>query len=124
MKKIEIFIWIGGVVFALSGLGIGKIIDDPAFHIRAVQSDSHETVFILLALVIGFTIKDRTDDDSLNALLGAIVLAITAFFMNGLTDFENQKVINVGYGLFGAFACSLIGTLVYLMRALNSRQQR
>lgn len=68
----EFWVKVLGALMVATGMGIGRLVNDPAFHIRVVQSGSHETVFILLALVIGFTLKDRNDSDSVSACLGCV----------------------------------------------------
>ncbi|WP_083000589.1 hypothetical protein ACSTAY_01355 [Vreelandella alkaliphila] len=118
----EFWVKVLGALMVATGMGIGKLVDDPAFHIRVVQSGSHETVFILLALVIGFTFKDGNDSDSVSALVWAVFMAVMGLFMNGLNDLEDSYVQYVGFILYGGFTISLMGTLVYLMRAIKFRQ--
>lgn len=42
--------------------------------------------------------------------------------MNGFNDLEDPYVQYVGFILYGGFTVSLMGTLVYLMRAIKFRQ--
>lgn len=115
----ELWVKILGLIMAAIGMGIGKYIDDPAFHIRVVQSGSQETIFILLALIIGFTFKDNNDSSSESALVWAVFMAVFGLFMNGLENLESSRVQYVGFIMYVGFMISMIGTLVYLMRAIK-----
>lgn len=118
----EAWVKVIGLIMVAVGMGIGTYVGDPAFHIRIVQSGSHETVFILLALVIGFTFKQRSDSSSESALIWAVFMAIFGLFANGLEDLDSQRVQFAGYLLYVGFAVSMVGTLVYLMRAIKLHQ--
>lgn len=118
----EAWVKVLGLLMVATGMGIGMFIGDPAFHIRVVQSGNHEMIFILLALVIGFTFKESNESNSISALIWSMLMAVSGLFMAGLNDLENLRVQFVGYILYCGFTVSLIGTLVYLMRAINSRK--
>lgn len=120
--KTDFWIFFFGAVIAMVGLGVGHYIGDPAFHIRVVQDGNHETIFVLLALVIGFTLKDGSDNNSVGALVLAVFMAVTGFFMGGLENLESLNVRAVGFALYAAFMMSMIGTLCYLLRAIKFRQ--
>ncbi|UYF99344.1 hypothetical protein [Halomonas sp. GD1P12] len=108
-----------GIIVTLVGMGVGHLIDDPAFHIRMVQAGNHEMILILLGLIIGFTFKDQKNESSLDALIWAIFMAVFGLFMGGLKDLESAMVQYVGYIFYIGFISALTGTVVNLMRALR-----
>lgn len=122
--RIELWVKIVGGTALAAIMGIGKLIGDPAYHIRVVQSGSHESVFILLGLVIGLTMQKRCDDDSMSALLWSVFMAASGLLVSGLNDLESPYVQYVGFILVTMFTVSLVGTLIYLMRAVGKRARR
>ncbi|MGE6581958.1 hypothetical protein ACQKD0_13225 [Vreelandella aquamarina] len=112
---------LGGTFLVLIGYFITWLIGDPAFPIRAVQSGSHEGIFVLLGLVIGFTLKDRSDSDSIGALVAAVFMAVSGFLTSGLEDLNDPAVQSVGNALSASFFICLYGTVSFLLRAIKNR---
>ncbi|SFU79935.1 hypothetical protein [Halomonas korlensis] len=118
--KNEMRFQLGALFFILFLMGISIWLGDWRYPIRIVQDGSHESLFILLGLVLGFTMQSRTDDDSISALICAIGMAVSSLLVEGL-DIDQPNVAEIGFVLSGMFFITMLGTVVFLLRALRSR---
>lgn len=99
---------------------ISALLGDWLYPVKAVQSGHHESLFIVLGLVLGFTMRAHPDEDSISALICAIGMAIIALLVGGL-DITVPGTIAVGFILTVSFFTSMMGTVVFLLRALRTR---
>ncbi|SEG34080.1 hypothetical protein [Billgrantia desiderata] len=101
---------------------ISLILNDWLYAVRMVQSGRHEPLYILLGLVLGFTMRARTDEDSISALLCAIGMAVLGLLVGGL-DINNPGSAVIGFILTCFFFSAMLGTVVYLLNALKKRMK-
>jgi len=99
---------------------ISALVGDVLYAVRVVQSGHHEPLFILLGLVLGFTMRSNPDDDSISALICAIGMAVFALLVGGL-DISEPRIAFVGFILAVLFFTCMLGTVVFLLRALRAR---
>jgi hypothetical protein len=106
-------------------MAISALLGDWRYPVRVVQSGHHEPLFILLGLVLGFTMRAHPDEDSISALLCAIGMAVFSLLVGGL-DISDPGIATVGFVLSVLFFTCMLGTVVFLLRALRARicQQR
>ncbi|MGJ7459452.1 hypothetical protein [Halomonas sp. RA08-2] len=99
---------------------ISILVGDKLYAVKVVQSGHHEPLFILLGLVLGFTMRANPDDDSISALICAIGMAVFALLVGGL-DISEPGIAFVGFMLAVFFFTSMLGTVLFLLRALRHR---
>jgi hypothetical protein len=108
------------MAFVALVVAISVLVEDGLYAVRVVQSGHHEPLFILLGLVLGFTMRAHPDDDSISALICAIGMAVFALLVGGL-DISEPRIAIVGSLLAVFFFTSMLGTVVFLLRALRAR---
>ncbi len=121
--KNEVRFYLGTLVFILFLVVISILLGDWRYPVRVVQDGSHESLFILLGLVLGFTMRSRTDEDSISALVCAIGMAILGLLVEGL-DITQPDIAGIGFALAVMFFTAMLGTVVFLLRALRAREQQ
>ncbi|MCC5882489.1 MAG: hypothetical protein JJU25_07625 [Halomonas sp.] len=106
--------------FVLLVTFISAVMGDWLYAVRMVQSGRHEPLFILLGLVLGFTMRASIDEDSISALICAIGMAVLGLLVGGL-DITNPGSAIFGFLLTALFFSAMLGTVVFLLRALRKR---
>ncbi|EWH02051.1 hypothetical protein [Halomonas sp. BC04] len=99
---------------------ISSMMNDWLYAVRMVQSGRHEPLYILLGLVLGFTMRARVDDDSISALVCSIGMAVLGLMVGGL-DITNPATVVTGFVLTVMFFSAMLGTVLFLLRALRKR---
>ncbi|WP_146009697.1 hypothetical protein [Halomonas urumqiensis] len=116
----EVKFLLAALMFVALVTGIGALIDDWMYPVRVVQSGNHEPLFILLGLVLGFTMRTKSDEDSISALICAIGMALFALLVGGV-ETTGAGSAPVGFVLATAFFTCMLGTVIFLLRALRAR---